>query len=78
MKTLTMRIMRIKIAYRGDAVKRSELERKLKRGGWVIISGGKHNIAYHPDNPTRKTTVPRGSTINIETAKGILRFAGLL
>ena len=59
-------------------MKRSELERRLRKGGWVIISGGKHNITYHPNNPSNKTTIPRGSKIKIETAKGILRFAGLL
>jgi predicted RNA binding protein YcfA (HicA-like mRNA interferase family) len=59
-------------------MKRTELERKLRKGGWGIEHGGKHNITYHPDNPKRKTTVPRGSNIDELTAKGILRFAGLL
>ncbi|MCL2197324.1 MAG: type II toxin-antitoxin system HicA family toxin [Defluviitaleaceae bacterium] len=59
-------------------MKRTELERKLRRGGWVIESGGKHNITFHPSNPKRKTTVPRGSKVDEYTARSILRFAGLL
>jgi len=59
-------------------MKRTELERRLRKGGWVIKSGGKHNYTYHPDNPIRKTTVPNGSRVNEQTAKSILRFAGLL
>jgi len=59
-------------------MKRTELERKLRRGGWVIESGGKHNITFHPDDPKRKTTIPRGSKVDERTAKSILRFAELL
>ena len=58
-------------------MKRTELERRLRRGGWVIVPGGKHNITFHPDNPKRKTTVPRGSIVDEHTAKSILRFAEL-
>jgi len=61
----------------GEHMKRSELERKLRKGGWVIKPGGKHNVTYHPNNPSKKTTVPNGTRINEQTAKSILRFAGL-
>ena len=35
----------------GDAIKRRELERKLRKGGWKIHAGGKHGMAKHPDKP---------------------------
>jgi predicted RNA binding protein YcfA (HicA-like mRNA interferase family) len=59
-------------------MKRTELERKLRSGGWQIGSGGKHNYATHPKKPGVKITVPRGSNINDQTAKGILRDAGII
>jgi predicted RNA binding protein YcfA (HicA-like mRNA interferase family) len=58
-------------------MQRTELERRLKRGGWKIISGGKHSMAVHPDRPGEKIPVPNGSQINDYTAKGILKSAGL-
>jgi len=58
-------------------MQRTELERRLAKGGWVIKSGGKHNYAEHPSKPGVKITVPRGSKINDITAKAILRDAGL-
>jgi len=59
-------------------MKRTELERKLRKGGWVIRSGGKHNKAIHPDKPNITITVPHGSKIKEYTARGILKDAGLL
>ena len=59
-------------------MQRTELERRLRKGGWVIVTGGKHNRTYHPDNPSKWTIVPRGSQVNDITAKQILKFAGLL
>ncbi|MDR0446205.1 MAG: type II toxin-antitoxin system HicA family toxin [Oscillospiraceae bacterium] len=59
-------------------MQRTELERRLKRGGWILKTGGKHNYVEHPDKPGIKITVPRGSKINDTTARGILKDAGLL
>ena len=59
-------------------MQRTELERRLRRGGWIIEPGGKHNKAYHPDNPKRKIFINRGSQIPEQTARKILKDAGLL
>ncbi|MCL2604286.1 MAG: type II toxin-antitoxin system HicA family toxin [Defluviitaleaceae bacterium] len=59
-------------------MKRTELERRLRRGGWIIESGGKHNKAVHPKKPEKIIPVPRGSNINEYTAREILKDAGLL
>ena len=59
-------------------MQRSELERRLRKGGWVIKSGGKHNKAYHPDNPKKKIPLSRASQIPETTARKILKDAGLL
>ena len=75
--TLTMRIMRIIIYVRGEGMQRTELERRLRKGGWIIESGGKHNKAYHPSNPKHKIPIPQGSQVKDTTAKRILRDAGL-
>jgi predicted RNA binding protein YcfA (HicA-like mRNA interferase family) len=58
-------------------MKRSELVRKLKKGGWTIIPGGKHGMATHPIK-VGKIPVPNGSNIKETTARGILRAAGLI
>jgi predicted RNA binding protein YcfA (HicA-like mRNA interferase family) len=43
----------------------------------MLKGGGKHNYVIHPDKPGVKITVPRGSKINENTARGILSDAGL-
>jgi predicted RNA binding protein YcfA (HicA-like mRNA interferase family) len=58
-------------------MQRTELERLLRKGGWIVKSGGKHNYVEHPNRPGVKITLPRGSKINDITAKGILQDAGL-
>ena len=58
-------------------MKRTELERKLKKAGWKIVPGGKHKMAKHPDKPGEKIPIPHGSDINDYTAKGILEDAGV-
>ena len=58
-------------------MKRTELERKLRKGGWIISPGGKHNLALHPNKPGEKIPLPRGSKVNEITANGILEDAGL-
>jgi predicted RNA binding protein YcfA (HicA-like mRNA interferase family) len=59
-------------------MQRTELERRLKNGGWVLKSGGKHNYVERSDKPGVRITIPRGSRVNDLTAKGILKDAGLL
>lgn len=58
-------------------MKRTELIRKLKKGGWIIIPGGKHGMAVHPKK-NGKIPVPNGSSIKEYTARAILKDAGLL
>jgi len=58
-------------------MQRTELERKLRKGGWSINSGGKHNYAKHPDHPGVRIQIPRGSKVKDTTAHGILKDAGL-
>ena len=59
-------------------MQRTELERRLRRGGWIIKAGGKHNYAIHPDNPKHKIQINRGSQVPEFTARKILKEAGLL
>jgi hypothetical protein len=59
-------------------MQRSELERKLRKAGWRIAGGAKHNKAVDPNNPNNWTTIPKGSKINDNTARAILKFAGVI
>ncbi|MCL2605373.1 MAG: type II toxin-antitoxin system HicA family toxin [Defluviitaleaceae bacterium] len=59
-------------------MKRTELMRRLQKGGYKIMAGGKHGMAKHPNKPGEKIPVPNGSKIDDYTAKAILRDAGLL
>ena len=58
-------------------MQRTELERMLKKAGWVIKPGAKHQKARHPDKPGVIITVPNGSKVKDTTANGILKDAGL-
>ena len=58
-------------------MQRTELIRKLNRGGWVVVSGNPHGKAYHPDNPKYRIPIPNGSKIKDRTAERILKDAGL-
>ena len=58
-------------------MQRTELERRLRKGGWSIYSGGKHNYAKRPDRPGVRIQIPRGSIVKDPTANGILKDAGL-
>ena len=57
-------------------MKRTELVRKLKKGNWTVLPGGKHGMAKHPTKPG-KIPIPNGSNINGTTARAILRDAGV-
>jgi predicted RNA binding protein YcfA (HicA-like mRNA interferase family) len=58
-------------------MQRTELERKLKKAGWSLKPGGKHQKGTNPNHPGIVLTVPNGSKINDITAKEILKDAGL-
>jgi len=75
---LTIRTMRINILPEVNRVQRTELVRRLKKGGFDIKPGGKHGKAVHPNNPAKAIPIPNGSQINDYTAKAILKEAGLL
>ena len=56
-------------------MKRSELERKLKALGWRYNrSGGRHDIWSHTVK-THELYVPRHATLNMLTARSILKDA---
>ncbi|MCL2357745.1 MAG: type II toxin-antitoxin system HicA family toxin [Defluviitaleaceae bacterium] len=59
-------------------MQRTELVKRLRKGGYSVKPGGKHGKAIHPDCPEKAIPVPNGSKINDFTAKGILKEAGLL
>lgn len=58
-------------------MKRRDLIQKLKKAGWEISSGAKHDMATHPNKPGLKIPIPRHTEINEYTAKQILKEAGL-
>ena len=58
-------------------MKRKDLDRALKKAGWQIGHGGSHDVARHPDKPGIKLVLPRHAEGNENTAKGILKAAGL-
>lgn len=58
-------------------MKYKELIRILKQNGWIITSGGKHDMAKHPNRPGEKIPIPRHIEIEERTARGIIKSAGL-
>ena len=57
----------------GDAVKRRELERRLRALGWCFLRhGGSHDVWTDGKN---EATVPRHTEVTEGTARGILRYA---
>lgn len=58
-------------------MKAKELRAKLKKAGWVIMPGGRHDLATHPDVPGVKLVIPRHNEINEYTAQAVLKKAGL-
>ena len=58
-------------------MKRKDLDRALKKAGWIITPGGNHDMAKHPQKPGVRIPIPRHSEVNEYTAKGILEQAGL-
>lgn len=58
-------------------MKRKDIDKALRAAGWTIFSGGGHDMAVHPQKPGVKIPLPRHKEINENTAKGILKAAGL-
>jgi predicted RNA binding protein YcfA (HicA-like mRNA interferase family) len=55
-----------------------EMVKKLRKAGWVITHGNKHDLATNPVMPGVKITIPRhGGDIPVGTAEAILKEAGL-
>jgi len=49
----------------------------LKKAGWIIQSGGRHDLATHPQKKGVKLPLPRHKEIKEPTAKRILHDAGI-
>lgn len=58
-------------------MKRRDIDKILKKDGWIITPGGNHDLATHPQKPGIKIPLPKHKEINEYTAKGILDDAGL-
>lgn len=58
-------------------MKRRDIDKMLKKAGWIITPGGNHDIAKHPQKPGIRIPIPRHREIKEQTAKGILEDAGL-
>jgi predicted RNA binding protein YcfA (HicA-like mRNA interferase family) len=55
-----------------------ELEKKLRKAGWVITHGKAHDQAANPAKPGIKIPIPRhAGDIPTGTAKAILSSAGI-
>ena len=62
----------------GMGVTAKELKRKLIAAGWIIIEGGSHSLATHPDKPGLKIPIHRHTgDIPTGTLNCILKAAGL-
>jgi len=58
-------------------MKRKDIDKALRKAGWVIIHGGNHDLAWHPQKPGVKIPIPRHTEVNEQTARGILKQAGI-
>ena len=77
---LTHVFLRVIIAARGEGnneKKRKDIDKALRKAGWVIIHGGNHDLAQHPQKPGIKIPIPRHTEVNEQTARGILKQAGI-
>jgi predicted RNA binding protein YcfA (HicA-like mRNA interferase family) len=55
-----------------------ELEKKLKKAGWIIIHGKAHDLATNSAKPGLKIPIPRHKgDIPKGTAQAILKEAGI-
>ena len=58
-------------------MKRRDIDKALKKAGWVIGHGTRHDFAKHPQKPGVRIQLPRHAEVNENPAKGILEAAGL-
>lgn len=58
-------------------LKRQDIDKVLKKAGWVISHGTKHDFAKHPQKLGVRIQLPRHAEVNENTANGILEAAGL-
>ena len=42
-------------------MKRKDIDKALKKAGWVITPGGNHDLATHPEKPGIKIPLPPAS-----------------
>jgi predicted RNA binding protein YcfA (HicA-like mRNA interferase family) len=56
----------------------AEIEKRLKKAGWIIVHGKAHDQATNTSKPGVKIPIPRHTgDIPIGTVKAILREAGI-
>lgn len=58
-------------------MKRRDIDRALRKAGWSIEHGTRHDFAKHPQKPGIRIQLPRHTEVNENTANGILKAAGL-
>lgn len=58
-------------------MKRRDLDKLLIQAGWYIQTGGSHDMAKNKNFPGVKIPLPRHTEINENTAKTILKNAGI-
>lgn len=58
-------------------MKRRDIDKALKKAGWNIEHGARHDFAKHPQKPGVRIQLPRHVEVNENTANGILKAAGL-
>ena len=56
-------------------MKRKDIDKALKKAGWIISHGGSHDLATHPQKPGIKIAIPRHKEVPEFTARGILEDA---
>jgi predicted RNA binding protein YcfA (HicA-like mRNA interferase family) len=55
---------------------RSKVIARLRREGWTIEAGSKHDKFSHADRPGSKIVVPRHKTLTPGVARNIAKAAG--
>lgn len=58
-------------------MKRRDIDKALKKAGWIITPGGNHDLATHPQKSGIKIPLTQHKETNEYTAKGILEDAGI-
>ena len=55
---------------------RDKVLARLKREGWIVRTGGSHDILAHPDKPQRVIVLPRHRTLSPGVARNTAKTAG--